>query len=98
MAQENEAMLCRILETRCFQKNIDFSIASFSTPEPLLSALQNQPSAFDLLLLDIGLAQENGVELASRLRELNAGCSIIYITSYSEYMDGCSTVFGGFRV
>ena len=86
MAQENETMICRILEARCFQKNIDFSITGFSTPEPLLAAIQKQPSAFHLLLLDIGLAQENGVELANRLRELNAGCSIIYITSYSEYM------------
>lgn len=85
MAQENEDMICRILEERCFQRDVDFSVACFSTPEPLLAALQKQPSAFHLLLLDIGLAQENGVELANRLREWNIDCSIIYITSYEEY-------------
>ena len=92
MARENEAMICRILESRCFQRDIDFSVVSFSTAEPLLSSLQKQRAAFHLLLLDIRLAQENGVELAARLRECNVGCSIIYITSYEEYMpDSFST-------
>lgn len=86
MAQENEAMICRILEARHFQRDIDFSVSGFSAAGPLLTVLQKQPAAFHLLLLDIGLAQENGMELAKRLRELNVGCSIIYITSYAEYM------------
>ena len=76
MAQENEDMICRVLKARCFQRDIDFSVDSFSTPGPLLEVLRKEPSAFHLLLLDIGLAQENGVELASRLREWNVDCSI----------------------
>ena len=88
MAQENEAMLCRIMEAGHFQRNVDFSVSSFSAAEPLLTALRNQPAAFHLLLLDIRLARENGVELANRLREWNVDCSIIYITSYDEYMSG----------
>ena len=31
MAQENEAMICRILEARHFQRDIDFSISSGET-------------------------------------------------------------------
>lgn len=85
MAQENETMICHILESCHFRRDIDFAVTSFSTPEPLLAVLRKQPSAFHLLLLDIGLAQENGVELANRLREWNVDCSIIYITAYSEY-------------
>lgn len=85
MARENEAMICHILENCHFRRDTDFSVASFSAPEPLLAVLQKQPSAFHLLLLDIGLAQENGVELANRMREWNVDCSIIYITAYSEY-------------
>ena len=69
MAQENETMICRILEARHFRRDIDFTVSSFSTAGPLLTALRNQPTSFHLLLLDIRLAQENGVELASRLRE-----------------------------
>ena len=86
IALENETMLCRILEARRFRREIDFSVARFSAAEPLLELLQNQPTAFHLLLLDIGLAGENGVELATRLREWNVGCSIAYITSYGEYV------------
>lgn len=86
MAQENEEMLRRILEARHFQRDIDFTVSRFSAAEPLLTALRKQPTAFHLLLLDIGLAQGNGVELASHLRELDVGCSIIYITAYDQYM------------
>ena len=86
MVQENEAMLCRILENRHFQRDTDFAVSSFSTAGLLLAALRNQPASFDLLLLDMRLAQENGVELASYLRESDIGCSIIYITAYTEYM------------
>ena len=64
MAQENETMICRILEARHFRRDIDFTVSSFSTAGPLLTALRNQPTSFHLLLLDIRLAQENGVELA----------------------------------
>lgn len=86
MIRENEAMICRILEARCFQQNVDFSVVSFSTAEALLSSLQKQCTAFHLLLLDIRLVRENGVELAAYLREIHIDCSIIYITSYEEYM------------
>ena len=86
MIRENEAMICRILEARCFQRNVDFSVVSFSTAEALLSSLQKQCTAFHLLLLDIRLVRENGVELAAYLREIHIDCSIIYITSYEEYM------------
>lgn len=90
MALENEAMVCRILERLRFRRDADFSVARFAAPEPLLAALGEEP--FHLLLLDIGLDRENGLELAGRLRERSADCSIIYITSYAEYaLDAFST-------
>ena len=92
MAQEDETMLCRILEDRHFRRNIDFAVSSFTTGGPLLTALRDQPASFNLLLLDIRLAQENGVELANHLRESDIGCSIISITAYAEYIpDSFST-------
>ena len=93
MAQENETMLCRILENRHFRRNIDFTVSSFSTAGPLLTALRDQPASFNLLLLDIRLAQENGVELASCLRESDIGCSVIYITAYTEYMEDAFSTY-----
>ena len=93
MAQENETMICRILEARHFRRDIDFTVSSFSTAGPLLTALRNEPTSFHLLLLDIRLAQENGVELASYLRESDIGCSIIYITAYTEYMEDAFSTY-----
>ena len=93
MVQENEAMLCRILENRHFQRDTDFAVSSFSTAGLLLTALRNQPASFDLLLLDMRLAQENGVELASYLRESDIGCSVIYITAYTEYMEDAFSTY-----
>lgn len=86
LAQENETLLCRILEERRLQRNIDFAITCFLTAEPLAASLREHPAAFQLLLLDIELAQQTGLELASCLRELNIDCSIIYVTAYEEYM------------
>lgn len=54
MARGNEAMIFHILESCHFRRDIDFSVASFSAPEPLLAVLRKQPSAFHLLLLDSG--------------------------------------------
>lgn len=85
MARENEDMICRILEARRYQRDIDFSVTCFPSPEPLLVVLQKHAAAFHLLLLDIRLAQADGLELASRLRELNVDCSIIYVTAYTDY-------------
>ena len=84
MAQENEAAVCRILEDRHLRRDTDFIVAGFSSAETLLAALREQP--FHLLLLDIRLARENGLELAAHLRACMADCSIIYVTSYAEYM------------
>ncbi len=92
-AQENETMLCRILEARRFRRDIDFSITSFSAPKPLLTSLQKQPSALRLLLLDIVLARENGVELAARLRELNVECFPIE-TTYNPQASLFGTLHG----
>ena len=35
MARENEDMLCRILEARRYQRDIDFSVTCFTSPEPV---------------------------------------------------------------
>lgn len=88
-AEQNEAMLCHILESRNLRRDIDYSIQCFSSPAPLVAQLEKQPSAFHLLLLDIELNHENGLSLAAHLRETGADCSIIYITAYREYVFDC---------
>ena len=88
-AEQNEAMLCHILEDRNLKRDIDYSIHCFSSPVPLLTQMEKRPSAFHLLLLDIKLENDNGLSLAAHLREIDADCSIIYITAYRDYVFDC---------
>lgn len=39
----------------------------------------------DLLFLDIDLGAHNGIDLARRLRQTNAGTVLIFVTQYTEY-------------
>lgn len=64
-AEQNEAMLCHILESRNLQRDIDYFIHCFSSSAPLLAQMEKYPSAFHLLLLDIELENENGLSLAA---------------------------------
>lgn len=88
-AEQNEAVVCRILEARNLRRDIDYSVHCFSSSAPLLAQLKKHPSAFHLLLLDIELDQENGLSLAAHLRETGSDCSIVYITAYRDYVFDC---------
>lgn len=88
-AEQNETILCHILESRNLRRNIDYSVHCFSSSALMFAQLEKQPSAFHLLLLDIELDNENGLSLAARLREIGADCSIVYITAYRDYVFDC---------
>ena len=59
---------------------------TFSRPEPLRDKLLADRDACQLLLLDIRLEEESGLELAKTLREHQVDCSLIYVTSYQDYV------------
>ena len=88
-AEQNEAMLCHILEARKLRRDIDYAIHCFSSPGPLLAQIERHPTAFHLLLLDIELDHENGISFAAQLREAGSDCSIVYITAYRDYVFDC---------
>lgn len=66
--------------------NISFTLRAFASAGTLLSALEQFESSFDLLLLDIFIGRDNGVELASRLRKSGSDVGIIYLTGSSDYL------------
>lgn len=75
------------------QRNIDFKVEEFSTPEKLLrSSLR-----YDLIFLDIYLnTEKNGVEYGKMLREMGNDSIIVFITSSQEFSIEGYTV-GAFR-
>lgn len=60
-------------------------IDCFSNGNDLLNAFQREP--YDLVYLDIELdSQENGIEIAKKLKILKANCIFVFITSYPNYV------------
>lgn len=67
------------------EADIPHQITAFSSAGALREALAERPAAFDILLLDILLESENGVELARLLREGGSDVSILFITSSPDF-------------
>lgn len=91
-AEQNKIVACRVLDGKGRAQGRDYEIDVFHTAAPLMERLAEDPDAYQLLLLDIELAGENGVKLASFLREKQFAASIIYITGHAGFaMDSFPT-------
>lgn len=62
----------------------EIHIETFSSGEALLFAYETK--YFDLLLLDIEMAQIDGVTLAKKIRQKNEIVPIVFISGYSDYL------------
>lgn len=63
-----------------------YSLKCFPDSPSLLACLSRNPSAFDLILLDIMLNKDSGLELAAVLREMGNSVPIVFITSSPDYL------------
>ena len=84
-AEQNKIAVCRILNGRGRVQGRDYDIEVFHTTAPLMERLTANSNAYQLLLLDIQLDGDNGVELARFLREHQVNASIIYITDHPGF-------------
>lgn len=60
----------------------DCMVTMYRSGEGLLDAFDQ----YDLIFLDIEMPQTNGMELAAKLRELQYDGEVIFLTSYTDYM------------
>lgn len=67
------------------QLNIGFSIDLFTDSGKLLAGLYAQ-KRWDVYFLDIDMPLVNGLNLGKKIRELDDGCYIIYISIHKEYV------------
>lgn len=79
--RDNRAMVEAVLG----EAGIAHEISVFSAASDLASALSERPDRFDVLLLDILLDGENGVELARGLRAAGYQGGIAFVTSAKEF-------------
>ena len=62
-----------------------YSIQAFSSEKELLEATRSTPDAFDLILLDVLLGGENGVDTAHALRQSGCASTIVFITVTADF-------------
>ena len=75
-------LIYKMVEKHLNANNISFVINSFHTA----SAFFSSPTEYDLYLLDCELPDSNGLEIAKRIRQTNKKGTIVFITSYIEYV------------
>lgn len=69
-----------------------FTIKEYSSGESCLRSIQADKERYDIIFLDIEMEAMNGVETAKAIRAIDTLATIIFVTSYSEY------VFDGYEV
>ncbi|MDY3000180.1 LytTR family DNA-binding domain-containing protein [Romboutsia timonensis] len=62
---------------------INYNIYEFSSGEELLN---NYPKDLDILIMDIQMKIVNGMDTAKKIREFDQNLEIIFMTSFSEFM------------
>lgn len=84
--------LKRIISTKLDLVGIPYSIKDFSSGESCLRSIRTDKDRYDIIFLDIEMNGLNGVETAKIIRRSDTLATIIFVTSYSEY------VFDGYEV
>ncbi len=82
------AALERALERRCAEGRF----FEFSSGEGLLRWMEKHAGELDLVFLDIELDELNGMGTARRLRAMDEGLQLVFVTGYADY------VFDGYAV
>lgn len=62
-----------------------FDIAIFFDPSKLIATIKE--NHYDLFILDIEMPTHSGIELATEIRKIDLSVPIIFLTSFSEYME-----------
>lgn len=66
------------------QRGCELAVATFQNPLDLLDAIERD-TRFDVLLLDILMPGQNGIETAREIRRFDNDVKIIFLTSSSEF-------------
>ena len=67
----------------------ELSLALYSAPKGLLASIREGSYCPDIVILDIELGQENGIQVAREINIALPSCSIIFLTGHPNYAPAC---------
>lgn len=79
---ETAQILMQLIENFARENNTEFDIHHFENGERFLSSLS---TPYDLVFMDIELPGINGMDTATKLREVNAQCLLIFVTNMAQF-------------
>src|SRR5690606_16734016 len=74
------------LDTCAKKLNLRMTLKVFQTAEELLFDLEENPSKYDLIFMDIMIHQKNGIDVVRTLRGKGSFSKIIFLTSTEDYV------------
>ena len=80
------------LERAVEQRRTQARFFAFSSGEGLLGWLERHAGELDLVFLDMEMGEINGMETARRLRKMDGGLQLVFVTGYADH------VFDGYSV
>ena len=88
-----------LLENIALQNRIEISVESYLNANILLSDLENGHKYFDLILFDVIIGDENGINIACKIKQNYTDIKFIFMTAYPEYaIDGYEAEPSGFLI
>lgn len=74
------------LQQQACKAERSIEIEAFQNAESLILALTNHEVTADIAILDIHMADTDGISLAKRINQILPNCQIIFLTSYISYV------------
>lgn len=90
--QKEISSIKKIIVPKLDLTGMSYTINEFSSGESCLRSIKLRGERYDIIFLDIEMDALNGVETAKAIRAIDTLATIIFVTSYSEY------VFDGYEV
>ena len=73
-----------LLDRYRVERNVEITSAAFQSPLELLAEVE-RGARFDILLLDVMMPGENGIDTAREIRRYDQSVKIIFLTSSAEF-------------
>jgi len=82
---------------KALQENGFAFVDTFNDPMDVIS-IYKQQGMYDLLIIDIVMPKMDGFELYEKIKKIDDGAKVCFITAYDIYFEALREIFPGFKV